>query len=278
MSDTPAAASTRAALPHLPAAESRGTLRAVATSVATAVPEVPASVSRALTGEPPTQVFTPPAVVRRGRGASGIAWAALAGFGAIFGLVRARRSDALDLALTLKLQQGRHPVVARVMRVASWPGFPPQSRLIPPVAIAVLVALRLRLEAIFLVGAWGTALLATIVKAVMRRPRPVASEALRVVVAPLGGSSFPSGHVLSYVGLYGFGAYLATVLIRPAAVRRAVVAALLSLVALVGPSRIHQGHHWFTDVTASYLLGTSYVIGLAALYRRAKARRTGVRV
>jgi membrane-associated phospholipid phosphatase len=52
---------------------------------------------------------------------------------------------------------------------------------------------------------------------------------------------------------------------------------LLGLVALVGPSRIHQGHHWFTDVSASYLLGTSYVLGLAALYRRVKARRAAVR-
>jgi undecaprenyl-diphosphatase len=115
------------------------------------------------------------------------------------------------------------------------------------------------------------------VKSLVRRQRPIAGEKLRVVVAPLGGSSFPSGHVLTYVGFYGFAAYLAEVLIRPVALRRAVVGALLGLVALVGPSRIQQGHHWFTDVTASYLLGTSYVVGLAALYRRMKAHRAQVR-
>jgi membrane-associated phospholipid phosphatase len=48
------------------------------------------------------------------------------------------------------------------------------------------------------------------------------------------------------------------------------------MVGLVGPSRIQQGHHWFTDVVASYLLGTSYLIGVAALYRRMKARRAGL--
>jgi diacylglycerol kinase (ATP) len=85
-------------------------------------------------------------------------------------------------------------------------------------------------------------LLSTVVKSLVSRPRPVAGEQLRVVVAPLGGSSFPSGHVLSYVGLYGFAAYLAEVLIRPIALRRTVVGALLGLVALVGPSRIQQGH------------------------------------
>jgi membrane-associated phospholipid phosphatase len=41
----------------------------------------------------------------------------------------------------------------------------------------------------------------------------------------------------------------------------------------VGPSRIYQGHHWPTDVTASYFLGTSYLVALTALYRRVKARR-----
>ena len=106
-----------------------------------------------------------------------------------------------------------------------------------------------------MVGAWGTALVATRVKAVMRRPRPVAGVDLRVVVAPLGGSSFPSGHTITYVGVYGFLAYLAHTLLRPARLRRAIVAALVGLVGLVGPSRIQQGHHWFTDVTASYLLG-----------------------
>jgi undecaprenyl-diphosphatase len=42
----------------------------------------------------------------------------------------------------------------------------------------------------------------------------------------------------------------------------------LALIVLVGPSRIHQGHHWLTDVVASYLLGISYVAALVAIHRR----------
>jgi membrane-associated phospholipid phosphatase len=226
---------------------------------------------------PPQEVFPAPIAVRRSRSASTIAWACLVGFAALFGLVGAKRSEAFDLAVTLELQANRHPIIERLMRIVSWPGFPPQSRLIPPLGILALLAARLRVEAAFFVAAWGTSLLSTVVKAAIRRPRPVAGEQLRVVVAPLGGSSFPSGHVLSYVGLYGFAAYLAEVLVRPVVLRRAIVGTLVGLVALVGPSRIQQGHHWFTDVTASYLLGTSYVVGLAALYRRVKAHRADVR-
>ena len=225
---------------------------------------------------PPPEVFPAPVVVHRSRAASAIAWACLLGFAALFGLVKARRSDALDVAVTLRLQANRHALLDRIMAVVSWPGFPPQSRVIPPLGIGLLFLLSLPVEAAFLVAAWATALLSTAVKSVVRRPRPLAGEQLRVVVAPLGGSSFPSGHVLTYVGFYGFAAYLAEVLVRPVVLRRAIVGALVGLVGLVGPSRIQQGHHWFTDVTASYLLGTSYVVGLAALYRRVKAHRTRV--
>jgi len=227
---------------------------------------------------PPPDVVVPTRVaVRRGRAARFAGWVALAGFGAIFGLVRARRTDAIDLAVTLKLQRRREPVLQSVMRAVSWPGFPPESHIIPATIAAGLLVARLPLEALFMVGAWGTALVSTAVKAVMRRPRPVAGVDLRVITAPLGGSSFPSGHTITYVGVYGFLAYLAHTLLRPVAARSAIGAALVGLVALVGPSRVHQGHHWFTDVTASYLLGIAYLIGLTGLYQRIKAARAGMR-
>lgn len=198
----------------------------------------------------------------------------LALFAVLLGAVKAKASAAVDLGITLKLQETRSPALASVMHAASWPGFPPQSRIIPAVLVAALVLLRLPLEAVAMVGAWGTALVATGVKALMRRSRPVAGVDIRVVAAPLGGSSFPSGHTITYVGVYGFLAYLVHTLLRPVAWRRAIVGCLVGLVAAVGPSRVQQGHHWFTDVSASYLLGLSYLIALTRLYRGWKARGT----
>ena len=72
---------------------------------------------------------------------------------------------------------------------------------------------------------------------------------------PLRGSSFPSGHVLTYVGVYGFLAHLVEAHVDHAVARRAGVAALAGLVGLVGPSRVQQGHHWPSDVLGSYLVG-----------------------
>jgi undecaprenyl-diphosphatase len=218
-------------------------------------------------------VVPPRAALARSRVPLLVAIAGLAGFGALFALVRRNRTAAFDAALTLRIQASRNPILARLMAAASWPGFPPQSRIIQPAIIAALAAAGLRLEALSQTVAWGTALLSTLVKRFMGRERPVAGKDLRVVAAPLGGSSFPSGHVLTYVGTYGFLAFLAATLVRPPTPRRLLVALFAGLIALVGPSRIQQGHHWPTDVTASYLLGTSYLIGVVALYRRLKARQ-----
>jgi undecaprenyl-diphosphatase len=140
------------------------------------------------------------------------------------------------------------------------------------VIVAILWRLGYRLEAIFQLAAWSNALLSTVIKQFTRRDRPLAPQ-VRVVVAPLGGTSFPSGHVLTYVGVYGFLAFLAFSLIKPVVPRAVTTASLAGLVAFVGPSRIYQGHHWATDVLASYLLGLSTLIGWTALYERLKAQQ-----
>jgi membrane-associated phospholipid phosphatase len=208
----------------------------------------------------------------RGRKGMYVAGVALLGFGVLFATVKAKRSTAIDVAITLQVQANKYPPFARLMEGVSWPGFPPQSRVIPPLAMTTMYVMGLRTEAAFQFLAWGTGGISTVVKGFIRRPRPL-PEQVRVVIAPLGGSSFPSGHVLTYVGTYGFMAFLVYSVIRPPGVRWPLTAGLLGMVVLVGPSRIYEGHHWPTDVAASYLLGTAYLIGLMAVYRRVKGRQ-----
>ena len=247
-----------------------------------AVRRVPAALRRIPGGRVPREMpghspaappLTLPRSVALARGRQGtlLAGGMLAGFAGIFALVRANRSLAADIAITIRLQRFRAPGLAHAMEVVSWLGFPPQSRVVPPGIALALWLVRLRTEAIFALLAWGTAFLSTVVKTMMNRPRP-AHHSVQVTVAKLAGTSFPSGHTLAYVGVYGYLAYLAYTLVRPAGLRRPLVALLCGLVAGVGPSRVYEGHHWPTDVLASYLLGFSYLLGLTALYRRAKAR------
>jgi undecaprenyl-diphosphatase len=195
---------------------------------------------------------------------------ATAAFACVFALVKARRSDAFDLAMTLKLQGARRPALDRAMAAVSWPGVPPQSRTIPPLLSIAWFATGHPRAAVFQMIGWVPALLATALKAVMQRPRPL-PPSVRVVVAPLGGSSFPSGHVLTYVGVYGTLAYLLAAETGETVARDVSIAGLLTLIGLVGPSRVEQGHHWTTDVVASYLIGISFLSILTEAYARSSS-------
>jgi membrane-associated phospholipid phosphatase len=209
----------------------------------------------------------------RTRAAVGVLVAGITGFVVLAALVPTKQVQAIDRTITTRLQSVHEPWIERAMAVVSWFGFPPQSRVLPPIYAAVLWFARFRLEAVFQLAAWGSALLSTIVKAFIRRPRPIADKDLRVIAAPLDGSSFPSGHVLTYVGVYGWMALMADRLIKRPLYRRLAVAALTTLIAAIGPSRIYLGHHWPTDVGASYLLGSSYLATLVIVYRRLKRFR-----
>jgi membrane-associated phospholipid phosphatase len=209
--------------------------------------------------------------IARGKSGVTITAIALGIFAFLFVLVRTKRSAAADAAITLRLQKQDHPVLDQTLKLVSWPGFPPQSRILPPAFSAILWFIGFRLEAIFQLLAWGTGGVSFTVKRIMRRPRPTGGDtAIRVVVANIGGSSFPSGHVLNYMGVYGFLNYLAFTWIRPAIIRRTIVSLLTALLTSVGPSRVYLGHHWFTDVMASYCLGIAYLIGLTSVYRQVR--------
>lgn len=196
---------------------------------------------------------------------------ALSWFAVVLAYVKLNRSQRFDLRITRSLQRLKGGPLPVILRAVSWPGFPPQSRIIP-IAISFLwLALGFPLEAAFQFVAWGAGFLSTVIKSILRRPRPTADQ-VRVAPARLGDTSFPSGHVLIYTSVYGFLAFLIETLVRSTTWRRIGIWVLTTLVTLVGPSRIYLGHHWFTDVVASYLLGMSMLLANAAVYRRVKTR------
>lgn len=195
--------------------------------------------------------------------------AALCAFFGLVALVRGGRTSAIDRRVTLALQRTTSPRFARLMHLVSWPGFPPQSRTLPLLFPLALWLKGCRLEAVFQFLGWGTSAISGTIKFVMRRPRPDHPD-ITVAQARIGGSSFPSGHVINYIGVYGFLAFLAHRHLKRPLLRHAIVGGITAMVALVGPSRIYLGHHWFSDVLASYLLGTSYLLTLTAIYRRVK--------
>lgn len=218
-------------------------------------------------------VVSPAEQRRRGRGFLIVALSALVGYLALLFVVRSNRSVQADLAATLRMQRAEHPALARLMHAVSWFGFRPQSLLLPLSAITGTWLLRFRIESLFLVAAWGASFLSFITKLFVRRPRPE-NPIIRVIAADIRDTSFPSGHTLHYVAFWGFFMYLTFTKTRGRAVRWISAGLVTPLIALVGPSRIYLGHHWLTDVLASYLLGIAYLLGLVWLYQRVQ-RWTG---
>lgn len=185
--------------------------------------------------------------------------------------VKSGRTQALDENLTRRIQKIDAPGFDPLMHAVSWAGFPPQSKILPLLIPTAMLSAGRPLEALFQLLGWGTGAISGGVKRTMKRPRPAHPEIV-VAKARLGGSSFPSGHVIIYTGVYGFLAYLAHVHIRVGLIRKVVVGLLAGMIALVGTSRVYLGHHFASDATVSYLLGTSYLIALTSLYNRARNR------
>lgn len=185
--------------------------------------------------------------------------------------VKTGRTQELDERITQRIQRIDIPGFANLMHAVSWAGFPPQSKILPLLVPTAMLSANRPLEAFFQLMGWGTGAISGGIKRTMKRPRPNHPEIV-VAKARLGGSSFPSGHVIIYTGVYGFLAYLAHVHIRFALLRKAIVGLLAGMVALVGTSRVYLGHHFTSDVTVSYLLGSSYLIALTSIYRRARQR------
>ena len=71
------------------------------------------------------------------------------------------------------------------------------------------------------------------------------------------GSSFPSGHA-AYATLYSWIAITVVLRMRRGKARAsAIVAAGLTVTALVGLSRVYLGAHYLSDVSAGWALGAS---------------------
>jgi membrane-associated phospholipid phosphatase len=145
-------------------------------------------------------------------------------------------------------------------------GSTPALALVAAAASTYLLGRGRRLDAALPVAAMvGAQLLTWGLKAIFERPRPSFNDP----VATATWFSFPSGHALSSIALYGAIAYLASRSLRSANARFAVLGGTALLVAAIGFSRLYLGVHYLTDVLAGYSAGLAWlllVIGL--LYAR----------
>jgi undecaprenyl-diphosphatase len=177
----------------------------------------------------------------------------------------------VDVRVTHALQSLDSPFFSWLMIVISWPGFSPQAMVVSASVVLALYVFGFHWEALASVFASTLPpVINMIVKDAIQRPRPTAD--LVDVFRILDSYSFPSGHVMFYVGFFGFLWFLAYILLKRSLLRTSLLFLLGTFIALVGISRIYLGQHWASDVLGAYLLGSLTLVVNIWLYRWGKKR------
>ena len=139
-----------------------------------------------------------------------------------------------------------------------------------PVLFAALIPLVWR--------AWGRFAMVTFVAAggltavvslidLASRPRPGQDFSFGDVVFGKGG--YPSGHVIYSVIVFGILVFLLNRYGAPSWRRATLVWTLVTLVVVMGPSRLVERAHWPADVTGGYLIGLTLLLGTIWLHDHA---------
>lgn len=107
---------------------------------------------------------------------------------------------------------------------------------------------------LLIISTVGGASLAQVLKVLIARPRPDPTL-INQIGQFINYDSFPSGHVLTAISLYGFLFYIVHTHLRVSLLRNIIMGICASTVFLMGISRIYLGAHWFSDVLGAYLIG-----------------------
>ena len=193
--------------------------------------------------------------------------AAVAGAALVFGillvLVRAQwvPLESVDHGLAAGLNRAvapHHPLVLVLGFISRVGSTAVMAWLVAIASLLLIVRRRYRLAGYLIVTGAGALILDPALKLAVGRLRPVVAHP----VATGGGDSFPSGHALGSIVVYG--ALLLVFL--PALAkpwRRTVTIALAVLVGLIGFSRLALGVHYLSDVLGAWALGVAW-LGLTA--------------
>jgi undecaprenyl-diphosphatase len=228
-------------------------------------------------GKVPVMSVTPLHRSHRGLAPLAAVTIAAAVFAVLLVLVRLRWAplESVDHGAAARINGlvAGNSVLIAVVKAVTWLGSDGVLWTVVGVAAVILaIRKRWRLAIYLLVTAAGALVLDPVLKSLVGRLRPVVAHP----VAHGAGNSFPSGHSLGSIVCYG--AILMVFLpVARGRWRTAFIAVTVTLIALIGISRILLGVHYVSDVIGGWAIGITW-LGLTAFAFEATRHAAGQRV
>lgn len=186
--------------------------------------------------------------------------AAAAGFGLLARALAGGTTTAFDEAAVAWARANTAPWLDWLALIGAGLGSGLATWIVLGVGSLVLWFTRHHLSVLLLwISLLGGRLLSAELKAIYDRPRPAPRDwdiqAFGQPVPFPDSPSFPSGHAVTSVIVFGTLAYLIVRLEPTIRMRRWTIAIALFLILLIGLSRVYLGVHYPSDVLAGYLAG-----------------------
>ncbi|HEY9644631.1 MAG TPA: phosphatase PAP2 family protein [Coleofasciculaceae cyanobacterium] len=161
-----------------------------------------------------------------------------------------RESFSFDTTVLLSIHQWANPALDQIMLTITQLGNPPWVITVVALSLGWMFwKRRFQQMKVFAIACLGALILNQGLKLVFVRPRPLLWKRLIKEVS----YSFPSGHALGSLVLYGFLAYLLG--LQFPRWSRLIYGLAVGLIGLIGLSRLYLGVHYPTDVIAGYAIG-----------------------
>lgn len=175
---------------------------------------------------------------------------ALWGFAELAETVMRDQTQAFDTNVLLSIQKLQVPWLTPIMLLITDIGDPTVLLVMGTLMSAILLVRHQKSEAMTIaIGGFGALGLNLLLKRLFERSRPeLWSRAVDVKFY-----SFPSGHAMLSIVMYGLLGYLLAT--RYPKYRNVIILLMSVLIALIGFSRLYFGVHWLTDVIAGYAAG-----------------------
>lgn len=136
---------------------------------------------------------------------------------------------------------------------------------VPVLLIVIILLITLNKKDKILLGSSAvlSVVINTILKNIVERPRP---DHLRLITQ--GGYSFPSGHAMISICVYGTLIYIINKNVKNKLLKTLLTMLLLIIIISIGLSRIYVGVHYPSDILGGYLLSLTIVIININLYHK----------